>query len=253
MICLEFRKCNEVIYLNKSYKYIILGTFTVNNIFRRFGAYLVVVPFTTIVFALSYGILLPFGPLGVIGFAFVGVLWALFLGFIAKRLMRREVWGRLLANAPVFLGIIATGLLMGGGFIYIFMMNAALDEPSTTYAVLSALMRPAVPYYIVLNSLMELFIIPFVVFFNWDRNPKRRTYVTIGVILFLVMRVWTYLVFAATRLEISERALLPADVEWFKQTLATHYRVILILLTQAFFILAAFIPGKEDGKQENRN
>jgi hypothetical protein len=142
---------------------------------------------------------------------------------------------------------------MGGGFIYIFMMNAALDEPSTTYAVLSALMRPAVPYYIVLNSLMELFIIPFIVFFNWDRNPKRRTYVTIGVILFLVMRVWTYLVFAATRLEISERALLPADVEWFKQTLATDYRVILILLTQAFFILAAFIPGKEDGKQENRN
>jgi hypothetical protein len=90
-----------------------LGTFTVNNIFQRFGAYLVVVPFTIIVFAFSYGILLPFGPLGVIGFAFVGVLWALFLGFITKRLMRREVWGRLLANAPVFLGIIATGLPYG--------------------------------------------------------------------------------------------------------------------------------------------
>jgi hypothetical protein len=38
----------------------------------------VVVPFTTIVFALSYGIVLQFGLLGIIGFASVGFLWALF-------------------------------------------------------------------------------------------------------------------------------------------------------------------------------
>jgi hypothetical protein len=199
---------------------------------------------------LSYGIVLQFGYLGIIGFASVGFLWALILGFIAKRLIiRREAWIGLLANAPLFLDIIATGLLMGGGFIYIFMMNAALNEPSTTYAVLSALMKPAVSYYIVLNSLMELLIIPFVVFLNWNTNPKRRTYIIIGVVSYFVMRVWTYLVFATTRLEISERTLSAADVAWFKQTLATDYRVILILITQAFFILAAFIPVKE-GKQE---
>jgi hypothetical protein len=156
----------------------------------------------------------------------------------------------LFANAPLFVSIIATGLLIGGGFIYIFMMNAALDEPSTTYAVLSAIMKPAVPYYIILNSLMELFIIPFVVFLNWNTNPKRRTYIIIGVVSYFVMRVWTYLVFAPTRLEISERMLSTADVEWFKQTLATDYRVILILITQAFFILAAFIPVKGGGKQD---
>jgi hypothetical protein len=230
-----------------------LRTFTNNDIFQLFGPYLVVVPFTTIVFALSYGIVLQFGLLGIIGFASVGFLWALFLGFIVKLLMRREAWIGLLANAPLFLGIIATGLLMGGGLVYIFMMDAALDEPSTTYAVLSALMKPAVPYYIVLNSLMELFIIPFVVFLNWNTNPKRRTYIIIGVVLYFVMRVWTYLVFAPTRLEISARTLSAADVEWFKQTLATDYRVILILITQAFFILAAFIPVKGGGKQENRN
>jgi hypothetical protein len=225
-----------------------LRTFTNNNTINRFGPYLVVVPFTTIVFALSYGLFLQFGILGIIAFASVGFLWALILGLVTRRLMRRDAWIGLLANAPLSLGIIATGLLMGAGLIYIFMMNAALDEPSTTYAVLSALMKPAVPYYIILNSLMELFIIPFVVFLNWNTNPKRRTYIIIGVVLYFIMRVWTYLVFAPTRLEISGRTLSDADVEWFKQTLATDYRVILILITQIFFILAAFIPVKRNSK-----
>jgi hypothetical protein len=31
------------------------------------------------------------------------------------------------------------------------------------------------------------------------------------------MRIWTYLVFAETRLEISQHPLSQADVEWFKQ------------------------------------
>jgi hypothetical protein len=225
-------------------------TFMKNNILNRFNGFIVVVPFTTIVFALSYGIILQLGLLGIIGFACVGFLWALLLGFIAKRLMRRGTWNGLLANTPLLLGIISTGLLMGGGFIYGFMMNAALDETSTTYAVLSALMKPAVPYYIVLNSMMELFIIPFIVFFNWNANPKRRTYIIVGVVSDFVMRVWTYLVFAPTRFEISERTLLAADIEWFKQTLLTDYRVILLFVTQVLFILAAFIPVKGHNRQE---
>jgi hypothetical protein len=232
---------------------VILRIFTNRHIIDRFGPYHVVVPFTTIIFALSYGTILQFGFLGNVGFASIGFLWALVLGFVAKRLLRRDTWIGLLANTPLFLGIIATGLLMGGGLIYIFMMSAALDEPSTTYAVLLALMMPAIPYYIILNSLMELFIIPFVVFLNWNANPKRRTYIIISVVLYFIMRVWTYLVFAPTRLEISGRTLSNADVEWFKQTLATDYRVVLILITQAFFILAAFIPVKGRGKQENMN
>jgi hypothetical protein len=94
------------------------------------------VPFTTIVFALSYGLFLQFGILGIIGFASVGFLWALILGLVTRRLMRREAWIGLLANAPLSLGFIAIGLLMGAGLIYVLMMNAALDEPSTTFTVL---------------------------------------------------------------------------------------------------------------------
>lgn len=89
---------------------------------------------------------------------------------------------------------------------------------------------------------MELFIVPFAVFLNWDNTPKRRTFILIGVVLYFVIRVWTYLVYAETRLKISEQALTAADVEWFRRTLATDYRVVLEVISQAFFVLAAFVP-----------
>jgi hypothetical protein len=60
---------------------------------------------------------------------------------------------------PLLLGIVATGLMAGGGLMYSAMMTGALDEPSLTYAVLSALRQPAVPFFITLNSAMELGIV----------------------------------------------------------------------------------------------
>lgn len=212
-----------------------------NNIFERFGPYFIVVPFAIIMFVF-YGTAQQLETVGIIEFAFLGFLWALFLGFVAKRLMHWKVWSEWIANTPVLLIIIALGLSAGGGLMYISMMNAALNEPSTTYAVLSALMRPAVPYYIVINTLIEVLLVPFAVFLNWNATPKRRTIILIAVVLYFVMRVWTYLVYAETRLEISERPLTDADVEWFKRTLEADYRVVLILISQAFFILAAFVP-----------
>lgn len=76
-------------------------------------------------------------------------------------------------------------------------------------------MKPAVPYYILINCLMESLIVPFASFLNWDAAPKRRTFILIGVVLYFVIRVWTYLVYAETRLEVSEQSLTAADVAWF--------------------------------------
>jgi len=208
----------------------------------HFGPYLVAVPFLTVIFGF-YGTLLPFGPLGLLGMALVGLLWALALGFVANWLERREAWRARLANAPLLLGIVATGLMIGGGVMYGAMMKAALGEPSTTYAVLSALMQPAVPFYIVLNTTMELLLVPLLVFWNWDTSPRRKALVLIGVITYLAMRVWTYLVFAETRLDISQRTLSAADVAWFEQTLATDYRIALNIITFTCFLLAAFVPA----------
>ena len=215
----------------------------------RFSPHIVAIIFSMILFGF-YGTFLPFGILGMLGCAVVGLLWALFLGFLANRLMLREAWHKQLANMSLFVSIIAIGLLAGAGFMYGFMMSAVLDEPSTTYAVLSALMQPAVPYYIVINTPLELFIMLFVVFFNWNVDRKRRIFSLIGVGLYLLMRVWTYLVFAETRLEISTHVLSAADVDWFKRTMATDFRGILELITQGFFVVATMIPVRSTGDKE---
>lgn len=208
-----------------------------------FSPRIIAIIFAMIIFGF-YGTFLPFGLLGILGCAVVGLLWALFLGFITNRLMLGEAWREQLANASLFISIIAIGLMVGGGAMYILMMSAVLNEPSTTYAVLSALMQPSVPFYIFINTTLELFIMLFVVFFNWNVDRKRRVFSLIGVGLYLVMRIWTYLVYAETRLAISTQTLSAADVEWFTRTLATDYRAILELISQGFFILAAMIPAR---------
>ncbi len=207
----------------------------------RFGPHLVAVSFLTVVFGF-YGTLLPFGFLGILGGALIGLLWSLVVGFLASRLIRRDAWRARLANAPLFLGIIALGLMIGGGFMYASMMDAALSESSTTYAVLSALMQPAVPFYIALNSAMEMLLVALIVFWNWNTGPRRRALVLAGVAAYFATRIWTYLVFAETRLDISQQTLSAADVEWFKRTLATDFRIVLNLIANVCFILAAFVP-----------
>jgi hypothetical protein len=74
------------------------------------------------------------------------------------------------ANAPL---VLAIGLMTGAGFMYVWMMTAALNQPSTTGAALSALMWPAVPFYIVLNSAIELMLVCLLVFGNWDTGRRR--------------------------------------------------------------------------------
>jgi len=217
---------------------------------KRYGPYLVAVPITTVIFAMA-SLALQLGALGVAGGVVIGLVWSMVLGLIAGKLSRRDSWKPYLANAPVFLAIIATGLLIGGGLMYGFLMNAALRESSTTYATLSALMQPTVPYYIVVNTLMEALIIPLVVFLNWH-IPKRRALILIAVLVYFVMRVWTYITYAEMRLEISTHPLSTADVEWFKETLRNDYRGVLNMITQVAFILTAFVPAQRVEAFEDR-
>jgi hypothetical protein len=217
---------------------------TVNVLERgqdRLSPYFVAIPFAMVLFGF-YGTFLPFGFLGIAGFALVGALWALALGFVAKRLMQRQAWSRWLPNAPLFLAIIAIGFMAGGGVMYIFMMLSVLEVPATTYAILSALMQPAVPFFILINTALELLVMLLIVFLNWDAGRRRRWFSVAGVGLYLLMRIWTYLVYAETRLAISNQPLSAADVEWFRSTLVVDYRAVIELVSQGFLILAAMNP-----------
>jgi hypothetical protein len=218
------------------------------NNWLRFGPYLVAVPVQMVIFGL-YGRLIPFGVAGVVGLALFGLLWALLLGYAATWAVRR--WGEWFANGSLLLAIMITGIMFGGALMYIPMMALALDEPSTTYAVLSALMQPAVPFYIILNSTLEMALVVLLLFANWGAAPRRRWFVIAGVLLYFIMRIWTYFVYAELRLDISQRLLSDTDVEWFRQTLVVDYRPILVVLAHICFVLAAFVPvtSQKEAKQ----
>jgi len=95
-------------------------------------------------------------------------IWLL-TGVVANRTMGERK--ALRANAPLFLAIVVIGLMTGPSLMYGWMMSAALNEPSTTYAVLSAVMWPAVPFYITLNSAMELLLISLLLFL-WSGEDR---------------------------------------------------------------------------------
>ena len=67
-----------------------------------------------------------------------------------------------------------------------------------------------------------------------------------AALVYLVMRIWTYLVYAERRLVFGTQPL-TVDVEWFVATLATDYRLALVARTDMPFTLAAFVrPGGRD-------
>jgi hypothetical protein len=207
---------------------------------KHFGPYAIAVPVTTITFSLA-SLALKLGALGIVGGALVGFGWSMLLGLVLGKLQRYERWRSHLANAPVLVAIVATGLLVGGGYMYGFVMSAALSEPSTTKATLSALMQPSVPYFIAINTLLEAFIVPLVIYLNWQ-IPKRRTLIVVAVLVYFAMRVYSYLTFVPMRLEIAQHAISSQEVSWFKRSLAADYRGVLNILTHVFFILTAFVP-----------
>jgi hypothetical protein len=126
--------------------------------------------------------------------------------------------------------------------MYGFVMNAAMLEPSTTRAALSALMQPSIPYFIAVNTLLEALVVPLVLYLNWH-IPKRRSLILVAVLVYFTMRVQSYLSFVPMRLEIAQHDLSSAEVGWFKRSLVRDYRGILNIVTHVSFILAAFVPA----------
>jgi hypothetical protein len=161
---------------------------------------------------------------------------------MAARLSRRPRLLPAAANTLLFCAVIATGLLVASGIMYALLMNAALSTPSLTAETLSAMMQPTVPYFIIVNTLMELLIVPLVVLFNWHVR-KRRTLVVIAAALYVAMRIWTYTVYAGARLDLAAGPLSAEDIERFREGLSLDFRVVLNAAAHAVFLLAAFFPS----------
>jgi hypothetical protein len=206
----------------------------------EFSPYLVATPLVTLMFAF-YGRVMPFGALGYVGGALAGFVWSLVAGVVSSWLSQDATIAALSADAVLFACVIVAGSLVGGGVLYLLLFWSVLREPSTTYAVLSALMRPTVPFFIALNSAMEVLFVPLVVFLNWNTEARRRWIIVIAAGIYVVHRGWTYLVYAERRLATGTSPLSEADVGWYTRTLATDYRVVLNAIIFALFTAAAFL------------
>jgi len=197
-----------------------------------------------------YGSMIHMGIIGNLLGLLLGFSWAVVISLIGMLLRKPKSWRPKLANGTLIGMIVALGLLSGAGIMYIGMMTEALNQASLNNSMLSALMQPAVPYYITMNSLIEMVIVPLLILCNWNGSAKRKAFMIAGLAVWLAMRIWTFLAYAEMRLDVSQGTLSAADIEWFKQTLAVDYRYVLELIAEVLLILAAINPFASSTKSK---
>jgi hypothetical protein len=210
--------------------------------------YLITVPATSLVVALgATGLAL--GTAGIIGGAALGLAWSVVLGIAVERVLRTRHGQHRLANGSVFLAIVASGVIFGGGLMYGLLMRAAAVAPAE---VLSAMMQPTIPFFIILNTPLELVVVPCAIFANWQNHTRRRL-ILISAASFYVLRIWSYLAYVPNRMEIASRALLPRDIEWFQRSMVVDYRPVLVAVVFVAFTIAAFVPDRPDVAAHHRS
>ena len=198
--------------------------------------YLITVAATSLIVALgSTGLAL--GTSGIVGGAALGLVWAIVLGSVVERLIRRDDWKRRLANGSVFVVIVTSGVMLGGGLMYGLLMRAAAGAPAE---VLSAMMQPTIPFFIILNTPLELAAVPCTILANWYNSTRRRL-ILIAAASFYALRIWSYLVYVPNRMAIASRPLSPTDLEWFQRSMEVDYRAPLLAVVFVGFTIAAFV------------
>jgi hypothetical protein len=205
--------------------------------------------FTVVVQGLSLAEFLPV-PLALLA----GATWAGMIGLIASRVRRKPTVSAWVEDGLVALGATAMALFAFGGAVGLMMMGAALDSSSVTGETMVSMFLPSIPIAIAANVPTELFVIPGLLILGW-RTGFRRVLIVVAAGLYFVLRVWTYLVFAADRLDLAdaERSTTPLTAaERVRFAAAFHVddpRWILNLLIFAVFLAAAFLSRARDLKR----
>lgn len=206
--------------------------------------FLVVVPFSAVItgwFNLSGFLPLPVAVL-------VGAAWGVGLGLVATWVGRHERWRARLEDGFVAAGVVAVAFAACGGLAFLLMLGGALSAESLTGEALHALFLPSIPYYIVTNSVLEMLLIPMVLYLGWRAGRRRVVLLAAGAIYF-AMWVWTYLVFVPARLGWAEGAgatevLTAADRRQAASDLMVDDpRWIVLLVILALLLLAMHWPA----------
>jgi hypothetical protein len=164
----------------------------------------ILAPASMIIFAMGWS---NFGSTaGIIG-GFGGLLWILALAGIVRLMQRSEKLTAAL-SAIVVLGAGAILFLTMGGGVYEYMlMHKALEvSPEWITTITSGpLGEQVILYFIIFNSLLEIFLVPLALLLNWNM-PGRRRFVLAACLIFYAIRIWTYLYFAPQYFDFGEMA-----------------------------------------------
>lgn len=210
-----------------------------------------VVAFTVVLQGLSLSEFLPL-PVALL----IGAGWGIAIGLLATWLGRKPSLRAWLEDGFVFLGTVVMAFA-ACSVLGLLMIDSALDSSSLSGETLLAIFVPSIPYFIVVNSVLELLIIPFLLVLGWRAGP-RRLLIVAAAGMYFVQRVWTYLVFASARLDFAdqERSTAPLTAAEREQARADLMlddpRWILNLIIFVVFLLAAHLPRLRDARAVDR-
>jgi hypothetical protein len=206
--------------------------------------FLVVVPFTAVItggFNLSE--VLP-APVALMA----GAGWGVALGLLVAWLRRYASVRAALEGLSVAAGVVGVAFAGCGGLAMLLLLNGALSAETLTGEALREMFLPAIPYYIVTNGLLELLIMPMMLYLGW-RVGRRRIAIVVAAAIYFVMRVWTYLVFVPQRLSWAEGAaaaevLTTVERRQAADDLMLHDpRWIVLLVVLALLLVAMHLPA----------
>ncbi|GAA1570332.1 hypothetical protein [Kribbella karoonensis] len=202
--------------------------------------YVLAVPFSALItglFNLSEVVPWPFALL-------IGAAWGCLVGRIAQRLTKRPARARRAEDILVVCGAAGFAFAGCGGLMAILLLNGALQSSSLSGEALEQMFLPSIPYYIAVNSILEVLIIPAILYVAWHAG-RRRILIVVAAALYFGMRVWTYLAFVPARLEWADSShstepLTPAErTQAAGDLMLNDPRWILLLIMFALFLLAA--------------
>ncbi|MFG1816670.1 hypothetical protein ACGFIF_23140 [Kribbella sp. NPDC049174] len=212
----------------------------------RLTPYFLVVPFSALITGLfNLGEFLPW-PLAIL----LGATWGFLVGLVARRIRHRRA-----EDAMIAIGAAGFAFAGCGGLMAILLLKGALDSTSLTGDALEQMFLPSIPYYIAVNSILEILVIPLILYVGW-RPGRRRILIVAAAALYFAMRVWTYIAFVPARLgwadsEHSTQPLSPAErTQAFDDLMLNDPRWILLLVMFGLLLLAALLrPAERDVQQ----
>ncbi|TCC31452.1 hypothetical protein [Kribbella sindirgiensis] len=157
--------------------------------------FVLVVPFSAVITGLfNLGEVVPW-PLAIV----LGAAWGTAAGLVAHWLGSRPRWAAWSEDVLVAAGAAGFAFAGCGGLMAILLLKGSLTSTSLTGEALERMFLPSIPYYIAVNSVLEILVIPLLVYVAW-RPGRRRVLVLSAAALYFAMRVWTYLAFVPNRL-----------------------------------------------------